>query len=180
MRRASTVDSVFEGGEMPSIDPTVPAHSRCSPPPHRNTTRGDAHDAAFALRPGFELRMPEQTASVLGNLKRPNIEVDQAHAVVAKSFVEEVEVSAYERRVPQGAQQGNDLVVFHSLTTDIAANLAELNTPPAQFCVLAREDVLVQNQHAQTDLSRYSSACWTMARPAKRIASAIACREMLP
>jgi hypothetical protein len=47
--------------------------------------------------------------------------------------------------VPHGSQQRNDLVVFHSLPTYIAANLAQMKTPPAQFRMLTVEDIFVQD-----------------------------------
>jgi hypothetical protein len=68
--------------------------------------------------------MAQETASVFGYFKRPHIEVDQTNPAVAKSFVEEVTVSAYENRAPYASQQGNDLLVLHSFATNIAANLA--------------------------------------------------------
>jgi hypothetical protein len=139
---------------MPSIDPTIAANSRRSRTPSRYAARIDAHDTTFALRPSLEFRMPEETASILGDFKRPNIEVGQTHPVAAKSFREEVAVPTYERGVPQPSQQGNYLLICHSLATNIPANLAEVKTLPAQLCALALEDVFVQNKHAQTGLSR--------------------------
>src|SRR3989304_78601 len=49
-----------------------------------------------------------------------------------------------------------------------------------QPCSLTLKDILVEHDQAETGLSRYSSACFTIARPAMRMASAIAGREMLP
>jgi hypothetical protein len=158
-RPRQRLKTLLSRGAKESIDPTVAANSRLSRTPSRNATRGNAHDAAFALGPSPELRMAQQTASVFGDFKGPNIEVDQTHPIVAQSFVEEVAVSAHQRRAAQASQQGKDLVVFHSFATNIPANLAEVNTPLAQLCALTLEDVLVQHNHAQTGLSRYSSAC---------------------
>src|SRR5262249_1312451 len=70
------IDSLFEGGAMASIDPTIAVNAWRSGMPGRNATHGDTQDAAFALRPRLEPGLPQQTARVVGNFKRPNVEVD--------------------------------------------------------------------------------------------------------
>src|SRR5262249_941394 len=104
----------------------------------------------------------------------------QAVVSARKLLAEEIPVAADERWMSNLLKQRQDFVVLHSFTADIAADLTEVNSPGTQPRSLTLEDVLIQHDQAETGLARYSSACWTIARPARRMASAIAGREMLP
>ncbi len=135
-------------------DPTRVACALGMSAPCRDATCGDTDDAALAQGPRLELRMAQQTSNVVGDLQRPNINVDQTNAVVAKRLVEEVAVSTNQQRAAQFSQQQDDLVVLHSLATDITSDLAEVNAPLAQACALTLEDVFIENAHTEAGLSR--------------------------
>ena len=163
-----------------SIRPLIAGEAPSTSMPRRNSTRCDPQNTAFALGPGLELGVSEQTANVFGNFKWSNGKVNQTEAVAAESPLEEIAIPAHESGAPQALPQRDDLIVVDSLARDISADLDRANAPATQSCPLTLEDVLIQDNHAETGLFRYSSAWSTMARPAMRMASAIAAREMLP
>jgi hypothetical protein len=122
----------------------------------------------------------QPTACEFGNVERSNVKKHQTICTAAKSPVEEIAVAGDQRGASQSAKQRDDLVVVHSFAPDVAGNLTEMNSPRPQPCPLTLEDILVEHDHAGSGLSKYSSACSAIARPAMRIASAIAGREILP
>src|SRR6516162_5205886 len=110
--------------------------------PHRNSTRCDPQNTAFALGPGFELGVSEQTANVIGNFKGSNGNVNRTEAVAAESPLEEIAIPAHESRAPQALQQRDDLIVADSLARHISADLDRANASATQSCPLPLEDVL--------------------------------------
>ena len=104
------------------------------------------------------MRVPKQAANVVGNVKRPNVHENQTETVIAQGFVEEIAIPAHKGRASQRSEPGNDVVVLHPLVSDIATDLDERNAPLPEPRPLTLEHVFVQNNHVETDLSRYSSA----------------------
>src|SRR5215211_9268321 len=77
-------------------------------------------------------------------------------------------------------QQGNDLVVLHSLATDVLANLVRADAPLARQLPLLLGDVFIQQIHPGTR-SRVSSPAWKSdPSAASRSASAIASSSIAP
>jgi hypothetical protein len=126
--------------------------------PRPNSAWSDAQNASLALRPRLELRVAKQAASVVGDVKRPNIQENQTETVIAQGLVEEIAIPAHKGRASQGSKPGNDVVILHSLASDITTDLHKGNAPLPEPRSLTLEHILVQDNHGETDLSRYSSA----------------------
>jgi hypothetical protein len=119
-------------------------------PPYRNPADCDTCHASFALRPRTEVGLSQETPNAISDIKRPDVEKRQAETIAAHALREEVWVSSEKRRPPQASQQWNDLVIQHSLATNIVANLAHAHAPFAKLRSLTLEDVLVENNHTDT------------------------------
>jgi hypothetical protein len=124
--------------------------------------------------------MAKKLANVLRYDEWSRTGLHQAVSVTAESLLEEVAIPAEERRPPHPPQQHNDFFILHSLASGIESDLTQVNPPRNESDPLALQDVLVKHNHAETGLSKDSPECLATTWPAKRIASAMAGRVMLP
>jgi hypothetical protein len=99
----------------------------------------------------------QDAADIRGGLSRFDIELDEGVASVAQTSPSEVGVTGEERGPAKAVQQRNNFAVAQSLPPYVDADLAHGNVPADQQLPLRPGQVLVQEVHADTEVTAYSS-----------------------
>src|SRR5437867_13090287 len=100
-------------------------------------------DDAHAIGSDVERGMTKEAADVEGGFARLRIEPDQTVSRMTESRLEKVLVLSEERHALEAVQQGDDLGVLNSISSNGAADLPELDPPLAQHNRLISREVFV-------------------------------------
>jgi len=92
----------------------------------------------------------------------------------------ETQVEGKEGGATAVPQKGENLLILHTLSADFITDLPEGHTPPTQQLPLTFGKIFIQDDHAEVNSTRYSSAWSTNACMANRTASAMASLDTLP
>lgn len=115
--------------------------------PHAQAAVRHANDLAHSFAACVQRGMPQDATREGRRLILPDGQADQAVASMTQGRLIKSEITREERYGTQAPQERNDLLVRHTLSPKIVAEVTDPDPPASQQLPLAFRNVLIKDRH---------------------------------